>query len=52
MMRKRTKRRDILEAILQQVIERTDGISLFIEEFTIVIVESGILDRADAGIDD
>ena len=51
MMRKRTHRRDIPEAILQQVIERTDGIPLFIEEFTAVIVESGILDRADAGAD-
>ncbi len=49
MMRKRTKRKDIPEAILQQVIDRTDGIPLFIEEFTVVIVESGILDRADAG---
>ena len=52
MMRKRTKRRDIPEAILQQVIERTDGIPLFIEEFTVVIIETGILDRADAGADD
>ena len=51
MMRKRTKRRDIPEAIVQQVIDRTDGIPLFIEEFTVVIVESGILDRADAGAD-
>ena len=51
MMRKRTQRRDIPEAILQQVIDRTDGIPLFIEEFTVVIVESGILDRADAGAD-
>jgi tetratricopeptide (TPR) repeat protein len=52
MMRKRTKRRDIPEAILQQVIERTDGIPLFVEEFTVVILESGILDRSDAGADD
>ncbi|MFM9963039.1 MAG: protein kinase domain-containing protein [Planctomycetaceae bacterium] len=49
MMRKRAHRRDIPDAILQQVIDRTDGIPLFIEEFTGVIVESGILDRADAG---
>ena len=33
MMRKRTKRKDIPEAILKQVIDRTDGIPLFIEEF-------------------
>ncbi len=51
MMRKRTQRRDIPEAILQQVIDRTDGVPLFIEEFTVVIVESGILDRTDAGAD-
>jgi serine/threonine protein kinase/tetratricopeptide (TPR) repeat protein len=51
MMLKRTKRRAIPEAILQQVIDRTDGIPLFIEEFTVMIVESGILDRADAGAD-
>lgn len=51
MMRKRTHRRDIPEAILLQVIERTDGIPLFIEEFSAVILESGVLDRADAGID-
>ncbi len=47
MMRKRTKRSDIPEPILQQVIERTDGIPLFVEEFTVVILESGILDRPD-----
>lgn len=48
MMRKRTHRQDIPETILQQVIARTDGVPLFIEEFTAVIVESGILDRAGA----
>lgn len=47
MMRKRTKRREIPDAILQQVIERTDGVPLFIEEFTVVIVESGVLDQPD-----
>ena len=51
MMRKRTRRREIPELILQHVIERTDGIPLFVEEFTVVIVESGILDRADDGTD-
>jgi tetratricopeptide (TPR) repeat protein len=51
MMRKLTKRKEIPEAILHQVIERTDGIPLFIEEFSAVILESGILDRADAGAD-
>lgn len=54
MMRKRTRRKEIPEPILKQVIERTEGIPLFVEEFTVVIVESGILDRADsdAGVDD
>ena len=51
MMRKRTKRKEIPDAILQQVIERTDGIPLFIEEFSAMIVESNILDRADAGVE-
>ena len=51
MMRKRTRRRDIPELILQQVIDRTDGIPLFVEEFTVVIIESGILDRNDTGAD-
>ena len=51
MMRKRTRRREIPELILQQVIERTDGIPLFVEEFTVVIIESGILDRSDSGAD-
>ena len=47
MMRKRTNRKDIPEAIVSQVIDRTDGIPLFIEEFTVVIIESGILDSTD-----
>ncbi|MBC7816240.1 MAG: protein kinase [Planctomycetaceae bacterium] len=45
MMRQRTKRSEIPEVILQQIIERTDGIPLFIEEFTSVVAESGVLDR-------
>ncbi len=51
MMRKRTGRRDIPELILQQVIDRTDGIPLFVEEFTVVIIESGVLDRSENGAD-
>ncbi len=47
MMRKRTGRKDIPESIVNQVIDRTDGIPLFIEEFTVVIIESGILDSTD-----
>ena len=45
MMRKRTKRGDIPTSIVEQVVERTDGIPLFIEEFTSLIVESGLLDQ-------
>lgn len=45
MMRKRTGRREIPESVVQQVVERTDGVPLFIEEFTSLIVESGLLDR-------
>ena len=45
MMRKRAHRQDIPETIVNQVVERTDGVPLFIEEFTSLIVESGILDR-------
>lgn len=51
MMRKRMQRTTIPEAIVEQVIERTDGVPLFIEEFAVVILESGVLDRSDAGED-
>ncbi|MFM9963040.1 MAG: protein kinase domain-containing protein [Planctomycetaceae bacterium] len=51
MMRKRARRREIPEAIIAQIAERTDGVPLFIEEFTSLIVESGLLDRpADENI--
>jgi len=45
LMRKRSGRTDIPDVIVNQVVERTDGVPLFIEEFTSLIVESGLLDR-------
>ncbi|MBD3673292.1 MAG: protein kinase [Planctomycetaceae bacterium] len=47
MMRKRTNRDDIPDVIVRQIIERTDGIPLFIEEFTVMVIEAGILDSTD-----
>jgi class 3 adenylate cyclase/tetratricopeptide (TPR) repeat protein len=49
MMRKRSGRTDIPDVIVNQVVERTDGVPLFIEEFTSLIVESGLLDRDARG---
>jgi class 3 adenylate cyclase/tetratricopeptide (TPR) repeat protein len=49
MMRKCTRRSEIPDAILEQIVDRTDGIPLFIEEFSNVVVESGILDQGAAG---
>ena len=51
MMLKRTNRKQIPEMVLQRVIDRTDGIPLFIEEFTVVIEESGLLDRLETDQD-
>lgn len=51
MMRKRSGRSDISDAIVNKVVERTDGVPLFIEEFTNLIVESELLDR-DAGAEE
>ena len=47
MMRERTSRSHIPDSIIKQIIDRTDGIPLFIEEFSVVIVESGLLDCTD-----
>jgi len=44
MMQRRLKRRDIPEEIVRQIVERTDGVPLFIEEFTSLLAESGALD--------
>lgn len=44
LMKRSAKRQDIPESVVQQVVERTDGVPLFIEEFTNLVVESGMLD--------
>ena len=44
MMQRRLKRRDIPEEIVRQIVERTDGVPLFIEEFTSLLAESRALD--------
>lgn len=41
MMQKRTGIADLPQPIIDQVIERTDGIPLFVEEFTKMVEESG-----------
>jgi class 3 adenylate cyclase/tetratricopeptide (TPR) repeat protein/predicted Ser/Thr protein kinase len=46
MMRRRAKNRDIPDAVVRQMADRTDGVPLFIEEFTTLIIESGALDGA------
>lgn len=48
MMRKCTGRNEIPEAVVEQIVDRTDGIPLFIEEFSNIVVESGLLDQGDA----
>jgi len=45
MMRRRTGRRDIPDIIVNQIVDRTDGVPLFIEEFTTLVQESGALDK-------
>jgi class 3 adenylate cyclase/tetratricopeptide (TPR) repeat protein len=48
MMRKCTRRTEIPEAVIEQIVDRTDGIPLFIEEFSNSVVESGLLDQSEA----
>ena len=45
MMRRRLKRQDIPEAIVARLVDRTDGVPLFVEEFTSLLAEAGMLDR-------
>jgi len=46
MMRKRLGRDDLPDFVVEQIIQRTDGIPLFIEEFSTLLAESGSLDDA------
>lgn len=49
MMVKRAKVKEIPDRVLAQIAERTDGVPLFIEEFTDVVEEAGILEQANPG---
>jgi tetratricopeptide (TPR) repeat protein len=49
MMKRRSGRHDIPDTVVQQVAARTDGVPLFIEEFTALIIESGVLDGSASG---
>jgi class 3 adenylate cyclase/tetratricopeptide (TPR) repeat protein len=40
---------DLPEALVEQVYDRTGGVPLFVEEFTKMVQESAMLDRAGAG---
>jgi class 3 adenylate cyclase/predicted ATPase len=44
-----TEGRALPPAILAQVVEKTDGVPLFVEEFTKMVIEAGLLDTAAAG---
>jgi tetratricopeptide (TPR) repeat protein len=51
MIRRRTNRADFPEIFINRIVDRTDGVPLFIEEFTNLIAESGLLDRGKPGED-
>jgi tetratricopeptide (TPR) repeat protein len=48
MMRRRLGGVELGEAVVDQIVERTDGIPLFIEEFTTLLEETGALSSASA----
>jgi serine/threonine protein kinase/predicted ATPase len=45
MMRKKTGIENISDTLVQQVVNRTSGVPLFVEEFTRMIQESGMLEK-------
>lgn len=47
MIAKRTGRNDVPDWVVDQLIDRTDGVPLFIEEFCNLLEESGALDASD-----
>jgi predicted ATPase/class 3 adenylate cyclase len=51
MMEKQTGRKNLPADLVAPVVERTDGVPLFIEEFTRVIIESGALRAVDGGVE-
>ncbi len=46
MLKKRLKRETIPEPILMRLVERSDGVPLFVEEFATLIAEAGLLEHA------
>jgi class 3 adenylate cyclase/tetratricopeptide (TPR) repeat protein len=51
MMEKLTGRKNLPADLVAQMVERTDGVPLFIEEFTRVILESGALHPEDSRVE-
>jgi serine/threonine protein kinase/predicted ATPase len=49
LMRKKTGADDLPETLVEQVYDRTDGVPLFVEEFTRLVQESGVLEGAGEG---
>ncbi len=47
MMKRKTGVDDIPEEIVARVVDRTDGVPLFVEEFTQMVEESGVLETAE-----
>ena len=41
--------KNLPEEVLQQIIEKTDGVPLFVEEITKAVLESGVLKEANDG---
>ena len=50
MMRRMTGDRTLPLEIVQQVVAKTDGVPLFIEELTKTVLESGFLREADGAL--
>ena len=51
MIRRRAGRAVIPDVLVNRIVERTDGVPLFVEEFTTLILESGLLDRGVSTIE-
>ena len=49
MMEKQTGRKNLPTDLVAHIVERTDGVPLFIEEFTRVLMESGAVGGGDSG---
>ncbi len=51
MMEKQTGRKNLPPGLVARIVERTDGVPLFVEEFTRVVLESGALHAAENGVE-